>query len=62
MTRPPCSQLQSITRQRDQGMELSAQVALGDQWTVAGNNTSRDSTTDGNRVADGFTIFSLRGG
>ena len=105
-TSPPCSQLQNIARQRNQGIELSAQLEFGDQWTVAGNytwldrentsdpdlllldtpehsallwgewrpttelrllasaeyNSSRNSTTDGSRTTDSFTIFSLRGG
>lgn len=102
---PPCSQLQNIAEQRNQGLELSGQVALGADWTVAGNytwldrentsqpdllpldtpehsallwvdwrpvaglslmasgeyNSSRNSTTDGRRATDDFTVFSVRG-
>jgi iron complex outermembrane receptor protein len=104
-TSPPCTQFQNIAEQRNQGIELSAQLALGEAWTLAGNYTwldrentsepdilpldtpehsallwvewkpldglslmasgeyssSRNSTTDGLRVADGFTTFALRG-
>lgn len=102
---PPCSQFQNVARQRNQGLELSAQRLFGDAWTVSGNYTwldrkntsnpelltidtpehsallsvewkpvyglnlmasaeyssSRNSTTTGSRVADGFTIYNLRG-
>ena len=104
-TSPPCTQFQNIDEQRNRGIELSAQMAFGEAWTVAGNytwldrentsdpdilpldtpehsallwvewnplaglslmasgeyNSSRNSTTDGLRVADGFTAFALRG-
>jgi iron complex outermembrane receptor protein len=102
---PPCTQFQNVAEQRNQGIELSAQLALGDAWMVSGNytlldrenvsapdirpldtpehsallwvewkpvpglsltasgefNSSRNSTTDGLRVADGFSVFALKG-
>ncbi len=102
---PPCTQFQNVAEQRNQGIELSAQLAFGDAWMVSGNytwldrenvsdpdirpldtpeqsallwvewkpvpglsltasgefNSSRNSTTDGLRVADGFSVFALKG-
>lgn len=39
---PPCSQLQNIVRQRNQGIEASLEQAIGSDWTVAGNYTWLD--------------------
>lgn len=103
-TSPPCSQLRNIGEQRNQGVELSAEVdlgerlrlagsytfldrdnrsqpqirpldtpreklfasldyALGERWSALASATSesrRYSSTDGGRIAPGFTIYDAR--